>query len=76
VRKTGKVLIVHEDTLTGGFGAEIAAIIAGDCFEHLDAPVRRVAAKDTPIPYGPELENAMLPQEADIVRALEHLLHY
>jgi 2-oxoisovalerate dehydrogenase E1 component len=76
VRKTGKVLIVHEDTLTGGFGGEIAAIIAAECFEHLDAPVRRVAAKDTPVPYGPELESAMLPQEADVVRELEVLLKY
>jgi 2-oxoisovalerate dehydrogenase E1 component len=76
VRKTGKVLIVHEDTLTGGFGGEIAAIIAGECFEHLDAPVRRVAAKDTPVPYGPELESAMLPQETDVVRELEVLLKY
>ncbi len=76
VRKTGKVLIVHEDTLTGGFGAEIASIIAAEAFEHLDAPIRRVAAKDTPVPYGPNLENAMLPQEADIVSALESLVRY
>jgi 2-oxoisovalerate dehydrogenase E1 component len=76
VRKTGKALIVHEDTLTGGFGGEIAAIIAQECFQHLDAPIRRVAAKDTPVPYGPELEDAMLPQEADVVRELEFLLNY
>jgi 2-oxoisovalerate dehydrogenase E1 component len=76
VRKTGKVLIVHEDTLTGGFGAEIAALIAAECFESLDAPVGRVAAKDTPVPYGPGLENAMLPQETDIIRGLEKLIRY
>lgn len=76
VRKTGKVLIVHEDTLTGGFGAEIAALIAAESFERLDAPILRVAAKDTPVPYGPELEDAMLPQEADVVRALEKLVKY
>ncbi len=76
VWKTGKVLIVHEDTLTGGFGAEISAIIAAEAFERLDAPILRVAAKDTPVPYGPELENAMLPQEADVVRALEKLVRY
>lgn len=76
VRKTGKVLIVHEDTLTSGFGAEIAAIIANEAFERLDAPIQRVAAKDSPVPYGPELENAMLPQEADIVKALEELVKY
>jgi len=76
VRKTGKVLIVHEDTLTSGFGAEIAALIAAEAFERLDAPVQRVAAKDTPVPYGPELEALMLPQESDVVKALEHLLRY
>ncbi len=76
VRKTGKVLIAHEDTLTSGFGAEIAAIIAAEAFERLDAPIQRVAAKDAPVPYGPELENAMLPQESDIVNALERLLRY
>jgi 2-oxoisovalerate dehydrogenase E1 component len=72
-RKTGKVLVVHEDTLTGGFGAEIAAILSAEMFQSLDAPVRRVAAKDAPVPYGPTLENVMLPQTSDIVRALEQL---
>lgn len=76
VRKTGKVLIVHEDTLTGGFGAEIAAILSQEAFERLDAPIQRVAAKDTPVPYGPELENLMLPQEHHIGAALERLLTY
>lgn len=76
VRKTGKVLIVHEDTLTGGFGAELAAIISSEAFESLDAPVMRVAAKDTPVPYGPLLENAMLPQESDVFVALEKLARY
>jgi 2-oxoisovalerate dehydrogenase E1 component len=76
VRKTGKALIVHEDTLTGGFGAEIAAIVAAEAFEHLDAPVQRVAAKDTPVPYGPGLEAAMLPQESDILAALDRLAQY
>ena len=76
VRKTGKALIAHEDTLTGGFGAEIAAIIASEAFERLDAPVLRVAAKDAPVPYAPALESAMLPQESDLVQALEKLLRY
>ena len=76
VRKTGKVLIAHEDTLTGGFGAEIAAIIAAEAFERLDAPVVRVGAKDAPVPYAPTLENAMLPQEADLIAALEKLVRY
>jgi 2-oxoisovalerate dehydrogenase E1 component len=76
VRKTGKVLIAHEDTLTGGFGAELAAIIAAEAFDRLDAPIMRVAAKDTPVPYGPLLESAMLPQEGDVVAALERLASY
>jgi 2-oxoisovalerate dehydrogenase E1 component len=76
VKKTGKVLIVHEDTLTGGFGAEIAARLGSEAFASLDAPVARVAAKDAPVPYGPTLENAMLPQTKDIVSALQELAGY
>ena len=76
VRKTGKVVIAHEDTITAGFGAEIAALVAQNCFEHLDAPVRRVAALDTPVPYSPPLENVMLPGEAKILVALEELAAY
>ena len=76
VRKTGKVLIVHEDTLTGGFGAEIAALVASEAFTRLDAPVRRVAARDCPVPYAPVLENAMLPQTGDIINALQELSAY
>jgi 2-oxoisovalerate dehydrogenase E1 component len=76
VRKTGKVLIVHEDTLTAGFGAEIAALVAEHMFDRLDAPVLRLAARDTPVPYAPALEFAMLPQEADIVSALDRLVRY
>ncbi|HUN66861.1 MAG TPA: dehydrogenase E1 component subunit alpha/beta [Bacteroidota bacterium] len=76
VRKTGKVMIVHEDTLTGGFGAEIAAQISRDLFTRLDAPVIRVAAKDAPVPYGPTLENAMLPQTSDILAAMKELAAY
>lgn len=76
VRKTGKILIAHEDTLTAGFGGELAALIADDCFQYLDAPVKRVAALDTPVPYSPPLENAVLPNEARIVSALEELAAY
>jgi 2-oxoisovalerate dehydrogenase E1 component len=63
VRKTGRVLILHEDTLTGGIGAEIAAWIAENCFSQLDAPVRRVAALDTAVPFAPQLEADFLPQQ-------------
>ncbi len=73
VKKTGKALIVHEDTRTGGFGAEIGSVIAEECFQWLDGPVTRVAAKDAPIPFAPALENAILPQESDITSALEKL---
>jgi 2-oxoisovalerate dehydrogenase E1 component beta subunit len=76
VRKTGKALIVHEDNLTGGFGGEVAAVIAQDGFEHLDAPVRRVAALDTPIPFAPPLEREYLPLEADILAAAADLAAY
>jgi len=76
VRKTGKLLVAHEDTLTGGFGGEIAAIVASEAFERLDAPVMRVAAKDTPVPYAPGLESAMLPQESDLLSALNRLIRY
>jgi len=63
VEKNGRVLILHEDTLTGGIGGEIAAWIVENCFEHLDAPVRRVASLDTAIPFAPQLEAAFLPQQ-------------
>ena len=76
VKRTGKVLIVHEDNLTGGFGAEVAAIVAEDAFEYLDAPVRRVAAIDTPIPFAPPLEREYMPLEDDIVTAVRALADY
>jgi 2-oxoisovalerate dehydrogenase E1 component len=76
VRKTGRVLIVHEDTLTCGFGAEVAAFVADECFEHLDAPVWRLAATDTFCAYEPSVENAILPEAADIERDLRALLAY
>jgi 2-oxoisovalerate dehydrogenase E1 component len=61
VRKTGKALVLHEDTLTGGIGGELAALIAEHCFEQLDAPVVRVASLDTPVPFAAELEQNFLP---------------
>jgi 2-oxoisovalerate dehydrogenase E1 component len=74
VRKTSRALIVHEDTLSFGYGAEIAARISDELFEDLDAPVRRVAAADTWVGYHPALESAALPQTDDIVKAAEALL--
>jgi 2-oxoisovalerate dehydrogenase E1 component beta subunit len=76
VRRCSKVLVLHEDTRTGGFGAEIAATIAEDAFEHLDAPVKRVAAPDTPVPFSPVLEKAYIPQVEDVTGALRELAEY
>jgi 2-oxoisovalerate dehydrogenase E1 component beta subunit len=76
VRKTSKVLVLHEDTRTGGFGAEIAATIAEEAFEDLDAPVKRMAAPDTPVPFSPQLEKAFIPQVADVVAGLRELAEY
>ncbi len=76
VRDTGKVLIVHEANLTGGIGGEIAALIADRAFDHLDAPIRRLGALDTPVPYAPTLEEAVLPTTAGIVTALRALAAY
>jgi 2-oxoisovalerate dehydrogenase E1 component beta subunit len=76
VRKTSKVLVLHEDTRTGGFGGEIAATIAEEAFEDLDAPVRRIAAPDTPVPFAPVLEKAFIPQVDDVVRGLKELIEY
>jgi pyruvate/2-oxoglutarate/acetoin dehydrogenase E1 component len=76
VEKTSKALVLHEDTLTGGFGAEIAATIAEEAFENLDAPVRRIAAPDTPVPFSPPLEKAFIPQVEDVVAGLKELAEY
>jgi len=73
VKKTSKVLVAHEDTLTQGFGAEIVAFIAQECFRYLDAPVMRVAGADSPIPYNSALEEAVLPDEKKIYAALKTL---
>jgi 2-oxoisovalerate dehydrogenase E1 component len=76
VKKTNKLLVVHEDTKSHGFGAEIAARAADDLFEYLDAPVRRVAALDTFVAYAPQLEDAILPQSEDVLRAITELYSY
>jgi 2-oxoisovalerate dehydrogenase E1 component beta subunit len=75
-RKTSKVLVLHEDTRTGGFGAEIAASVAEEAFEDLDAPVKRVTAPDTPVPFSPALEKAFIPQVDDVVAGLRELAEY
>ncbi|HET7585984.1 MAG TPA: alpha-ketoacid dehydrogenase subunit beta [Gemmatimonadaceae bacterium] len=76
VRKTNRVLIVHEDTRTGGVAGEITARISEQAFEWLDAPVQRVTAADVPLPYSPPLEDAVLPQTGDIVSAARRLAAY
>ncbi len=76
VRRTGRALVFHEDTLTGGFGAEIAATISQEAFESLDAPVIRLAAKDTHIPYSPVYEEDVLPNEKKCRDMLAKLLQY
>jgi len=74
VKKTGRAIVVYEGWRTGGAGAEIAAQIYETAFDHLDAPVERVATLDTPMPYNARLERAALPSAADIVRVAEHLI--
>ena len=76
VKHTNKVLIVHEDTLTGGIGAELAAILAEELFEYLDGPITRVAAPDAPFPYAPPLETAFLPNSEKILAAARKLAAY
>jgi 2-oxoisovalerate dehydrogenase E1 component len=76
VARTNRVVIAHEDQLTCGFGAELAARMADELFEHLDAPVRRVAARDAPVAYYPELEEEILPQAADVLKAVRLVARY
>jgi 2-oxoisovalerate dehydrogenase E1 component len=76
VKKTSRVIVAHEDCLSWGYGAEIAARISGELFDHLDAPVRRVAALDTFVAYAPKLEDAILPQAADVLQTITELHEY
>ncbi len=76
VKKTSRVIVAHEDTLSFGYGAEIAARISDELFEYIDAPVRRVAALDTFVAYAPQLEDAILPQAADVLNAILELNSY
>ena len=74
-KKTGKVIVLHEDTLFGGIGGELASEIAEHCFEYLDAPVKRVASLDTAVPFHPDLETNFLPQ-LRLEKVVEELLAY
>ena len=76
VRKTGKVMVVHEDKVFSGFGAEIAAQIAGEMFRYLDAPVQRVGSTFTPVGFNPVLERAILPNDEKIYKAAKELLEF
>ncbi|HSK63873.1 MAG TPA: dehydrogenase E1 component subunit alpha/beta [Pyrinomonadaceae bacterium] len=76
VKRTNRVIVVHEDSLSFGYGAEIAARIAAELFEYLDAPVKRVCALDTFVAYAPQLEDAILPQPADVAKAIAELKAY
>ena len=76
VKKTNKVLITHEDSLSWGLGSEIAALIADELFPWLDGPVRRVASLDTWVAYAPQLEDEILPQSSDVLAAMLDLASY
>jgi 2-oxoisovalerate dehydrogenase E1 component beta subunit len=76
VKKTNKVIILHEDTRTGGISGELAAIISEEAFEYLDGPIMRITAPDTPVPYSPPLEEFFLPKTGDIVRVARQLAAY
>ena len=76
VKRTGKVIVLHEDTKTGGIAGEITAIINEEAFDYLDAPVVRIAARDTPVPFSPPLEEAFMPKAADVVRQSRWLKAY
>jgi 2-oxoisovalerate dehydrogenase E1 component beta subunit len=76
VRKTNKLLVVHEDTRTGGIAGEIAAVVTESAFEDLDGPIRRVTSIDTPVPYSPPLEDFFRPNAAKVVAAARELAHY
>src|SRR6516164_5115890 len=76
VRKTNKVILLHEDTQIGGFAGELAAIISEEAFEYLDGPIRRITAPNTPVPYSPPLEEFFLPKVTDVIRVARELYAY
>jgi len=76
VRKTSKAIMLHEDNKTGGIGAEVAALVAEECFDCLDGPILRIAAPDTPVPFSTTLEEFFLPKVVDVVAAARKLAAY
>lgn len=76
VKKTSRVIVAYEDSCSWGYGAEIAAEIADECFAWLDAPVKRIASSDTFVGYAPSLEDAILPQVADFTRAYAEIMKF
>lgn len=76
VKKTSKVVVLHEQTKTGGIGAEVSALISENCFDYLDGPIIRVAAPDTPVPYSAQMEEVFIPQTKDVITAVEKLMRY
>ena len=76
VEKTNRVIVLHEDTKTGGIAGEVAAVINEECFDALDAPIARIASADSPVPFSPPLEKAFLPSVEDVVREARRLRHY
>ena len=73
VRKTGRLVIVHEDTLTGGWGAEVAARAADECLHSLEAPIKRIATADVPLPFAPIMEQEVVPSTDRIIQTIRHL---
>lgn len=76
VKKTNKVVILHEQTKTGGVGAEVSALISENCFDYLDGPIIRIAAPDTPVPYSAQMEEVFIPQPKKVINAVEKLMRY
>ncbi len=76
LKKTNKLLVVHEDTRTGGIAGEIAAVVCGEAFEDLDGPILRVTSLDTPVPYSPPLEEHFLPNAQKVAAAARELAKY
>ena len=76
VKKTNKVILLHEDTRIGGFAGELAALISEEAFDYLDGPIRRITAPDSPVPYSPPLEEFFLPKVSDVIRVARELYVY